>query len=47
MTILSTSITESMNLETKYINFKKYWSFKQNQQFRSTRTVQINLTCRF
>lgn len=36
-----------MNLETKYINFKKYWSFKQNQQFRLTRTVQINLTCRF
>lgn len=20
-----------MNLKTKYINFKKYWSFKQNQ----------------
>lgn len=20
-----------MNPETKYINFKKYWSFKQNQ----------------
>lgn len=29
MTILSTQITESMNLETKYINFKKYWSFNR------------------